>query len=68
VIDPYSATWLAVKAHATLAIDAARKRLEATGLAVGPSENERGAIKALRGLLELGEPGKPTPKIEPEDY
>lgn len=51
-VDVHSADWKAVHAYATKEIERARVRLEAQGLDAISTENERGRIAALRGLLK----------------
>jgi hypothetical protein len=51
-IDPHSADWKAVKAHAEKEIERARERLEVPGLPAADTEHERGRIAALKKLLK----------------
>ncbi|MCA0276257.1 MAG: hypothetical protein LCH86_09645 [Proteobacteria bacterium] len=53
-IDLNSVTWQTVRDHAEKAVEAARSRLEGTHLTQSETDIERGKIKALRELLELG--------------
>ncbi|WP_395451186.1 hypothetical protein ACHMW7_16170 [Aminobacter sp. UC22_36] len=53
-IEANSTTWLAVKAHAESEIEKARTRLEMPSLTQTETDVERGQIKALRALLDLG--------------
>jgi len=62
MIDPNSQTWAAIKAHCEAQIERSAARLEIPGLSMPETENERGAIKALKGLLDLARP-KPDRKI-----
>lgn len=59
MIDPNSATWQAVKAHADKEIEASRVRLEAQGYLA--TEFERGLIAAYRDILRLATPPASLP-------
>jgi hypothetical protein len=68
MIDRHHPTWIAVKAHAETEIEAARKRLELTGLDPAATEHERGRIAGLRKLLSHGEPPERIPASGPVTY
>lgn len=56
MIDPHSATWLAVKAEIDKELETARTRLETRGLPVADTEHQRGRIAALKDIAALAEP------------
>jgi len=53
-IDPHSETWQAIRAHIAIAIDANRRICETPETPMAETENARGALSVLRGLLKLG--------------
>lgn len=64
-IDINSTTWAAIKAHADKQIERALKQIEVTGLSQDETENLRGQIKALRGVLAMGVPAKQFTTTDP---
>lgn len=52
-IDEHSATWRAVKAHASRRLEDSRAALEAPGQDLARTEFERGRIAYAKELLEL---------------
>ena len=65
-IDRNSPTWLSLREHIEKEISDAAKALETKGLEASTTEFERGRIKALRKILELGDPPKPKPDYAPQ--
>lgn len=64
-VDPHSETWRAVKAAIHDAITANQRICETPGTEPAPTENARGALTVLRGLLKLGGEGaSQTPRSE----
>jgi hypothetical protein len=57
VIDPHSETWQAVRAAINEAINANRRICETSGIPMAETENARGALDVLKGLLKLGGEG-----------
>jgi hypothetical protein len=64
-VEVNSATWIALNEHIEKELTSARTSLEIKGLDVADTEFERGRIKALRSILSLGEPPKPSPEYDP---
>ena len=63
-IDADSPTWLSVKAWAEGRLQFRRSNLEATGTPIDETENQRGAIEELNGLLAMGTPKPDTSGID----
>lgn len=59
MIEIFSPTWLAIKAYIDKELPQATADLETPGLGIAETENARGRIKMLRGLLDLSAPKKP---------
>ena len=64
-IDPHSETWQAIREHINQAIRANQRICEVPGTPMAETENARGALGVLRGLLRLGGEGaSQTPVTE----
>jgi hypothetical protein len=68
MIDPHSATWLAVKLHAEKELNNARALLEIPSLDRDETQVQRGRIAALKKLLALAEPRRIIPIAETAAY
>lgn len=63
-----SPEWFALKKKIEAEIEAARGRLEQTGLPLEGTEFIRGEIAALRGVIKLVEPDAPITEPTGTDY